>query len=93
LNQATTAKQTRVTKVQPETTPTNLRTKSESFKGQQRENYVRQSELQSRIGVTIEDKKYNRGASITPNIAASGQGEMFNSKNLGRSIAMSNHNS
>ena len=54
---------------------------------------MRQSELQSRIGVTNEDKKYNRGASITPNIAASGQGEMFNSKNLGRSIAMSNHNS
>jgi predicted RNA-binding protein YlxR (DUF448 family) len=38
----------------------------------------------------IEEKKYNRGASITPNIGASG--EMFNSKNMNRSI-LSNQNS
>lgn len=58
---------------------------------QNRENYVRQSELHSRIGVLIEDKKFNRGSSITPNIGASN--EMFNSKNIGRNVVLSNNNS
>lgn len=43
----------------------------------------------------IEEKKFNRGSSITPNpnIGASGPNEMFNSRNMVRSIAASNNNS
>jgi len=65
-----------------------MRIKSDSIhkSNQQRENYVRQSELSSRIG-DLHDKKLIRGSSITPNIGVSN--EMFNSKNMGRNNDLS----
>jgi hypothetical protein len=69
-----------------------MKNKSETFQKstQNRENYVRQSELQSRIG-DLQEIKINRGSSITPNIGVST--EIFSSKNMGRNNVLSNNNS